>query len=78
MASRKDAAQDEVTMPDAYVNASTPAQAARALGVDGKWYRNILRTKLGVHVSKGSTFDDDTKRNAFVLVTQRINARNAS
>lgn len=42
---------------DACIAATTPAAFARAYGKDGRAVRNVLRSKFGVYVSKGGTFD---------------------
>lgn len=46
---------------DACVASTTPAAFARALGKDGRSVRNVLRSKFGVYVSKGATFDVATR-----------------
>ncbi len=46
---------------DACMSATTPAAFARAYGKDGKALRTVLRSKFGVYVSKGASFDDALK-----------------
>jgi hypothetical protein len=57
--------------PEGYMAAATPAQAARILNVDGRTYRNVLRAKLGVYVSRGGVFDDAAKVAAFDIISAR-------
>lgn len=42
---------------DAALAATTPAAFARAIGKEGRSVRNVLRSRFGVYVSKGGTFD---------------------
>jgi hypothetical protein len=65
------------TYPDGYMSATTPAQAARALNMPGKSYRDVLRSQLGVYVSRGGVFDDDAKVRAFDIITARKAKRTA-
>jgi hypothetical protein len=46
---------------DACMAAKTPAEFARAIGKDGRSVRNTLRSRFGVYVSRGGTFDDTLK-----------------
>lgn len=55
MAGTKDATRD------ACMAATTPAAFAVAIGRDGRSVRNVLRSKFGVYVSRGGTFDDALK-----------------
>jgi len=59
---------------DAFMLAQTPAQAARVLGVPGKWLRDILR-KQGTYVSRGDAFTDEVKAALYDAAHARIAAR---
>lgn len=67
-------APDDSVYPEGYMSATTPAQAARALNMPGKSYRDVLRSQLGIFVSRGgvsNVFNDDAKRRAFDIITAR-------
>jgi hypothetical protein len=63
---------------DACMSASNAAQFARAFGKDGKYVRGVLRSKLGVYVSKGDAFDDAIKTRLYDTLTARESARTAT
>lgn len=54
---------------DACIAATTPAQFARAFGKDGRSVRNTLRSKFGVYVSKGGTFDAPLREALYAHLT---------
>lgn len=55
---------------DACMAATTPAAFAKALDKDGRSVRNVLRSKFGVYVSRGGTFDDATKRALYAYIVE--------
>ena len=58
---RKTRARKSDKQRAAFMAANTPAAAARVIGWDGKRFRNVLRSILGVYVSHGDTFDSKVK-----------------
>lgn len=49
-----------------------PSEFARAVGIDGKQVRDVLRHKVGVYVSRGAAFDDKAKAALFDALQGRI------
>ena len=63
------------TVRDAVLHAPRPADAARALGMAGKTFRDVLRTVFGVYVSHDPTqWDARTREYAYAYVQARGNA----
>jgi hypothetical protein len=61
-------------MPDAYVQARTLADAARAIGVNEKTFRRWVRSNTGVFVSgkrgdDNATFTPDARASAYAHFT---------
>jgi len=54
-----------------------PSDFARALGLDGKYVRGVLRSQ-GVFVSRGGTFDADAKQALLGALTERARKRSGS
>lgn len=60
---------------DAVMHAPRPADAARALGMPGKTFRDVLRSRFGVYVGTDpAAWDDRTRAYAYAYVTARGNA----
>lgn len=59
---------------DAVLAAPRPADAARALGMPGKTFRDVLRSRFGVYVSTDPTlWNERVKRFAYAHVRARGN-----
>lgn len=58
----------------AFVAATTPEASARAIGMNGRRVRNVLRGKLGVMVSKGDAYSPSVRGKLYDLLTK--NAKN--
>lgn len=64
MTARKAAPNNDAARVAALATTS-PAAFAKAIGKDPKALRTVLRSRLGIHVSKGDAFTDEVKATLF-------------